>query len=168
MELLIIRHAIAMDRGKFSEMESNDRLRPLTDKGRKRMERGARGLADLVPRVDLLATSPLTRARQTAEIVETHLEVGGSTVIEELVPSAHPADLLDWLETLDPRPGRVAVVGHEPHLSTLVSFLLTGDEDGLDVKVKKGSGVLLTLPRDLRPGLARLEWAVPPKALRGL
>lgn len=168
MQLVIVRHAIAMDRGKFSEMEDDDRRRPLTDKGRDRMDRGAQGLASLVPEVDLLATSPLTRARQTAEILERHLQVGESVVIDALVPEASPGALLDWLEDLDTEPERVAVVGHEPHLSTLVSFLLTGDAAGLDVKIKKGSAIFLTLSDDLRPGLARLEWAIPPKGLRGM
>ena len=68
MNILVIRHAIAADRERHAEQHDgeDDGLRPLTARGRKRMREGARGLRRLVPKIDLLATSPLTRAAQTA------------------------------------------------------------------------------------------------------
>ena len=62
MDLLVIRHAIAEDREVFAGTGKDDSLRPLTDRGRERMQEGARGLVRLVDRLDVLATSPLTRA----------------------------------------------------------------------------------------------------------
>jgi len=67
MQLLLIRHAIAEDRFEFARTGQSDYYRPLTERGRARMARGATGLRTLVPDIDVLATSPLTRAVQTAE-----------------------------------------------------------------------------------------------------
>ena len=64
MQLLVIRHAIAVEREDFARTGKDDRLRPLTDEGRKKMKQGAKGLRQLAPRIDLLATSPLTRAHR--------------------------------------------------------------------------------------------------------
>ena len=69
MRLLIVRHAIAEDRVAFAATGKDDDERPLTEEGRSRMEQGARGLRQLVPALDLVATSPLVRAVQTAEIL---------------------------------------------------------------------------------------------------
>ena len=71
MKLLLIRHAIAEEREDFEKTGKDDRLRPLTDEGRKKMKQAARGLKEVVPHVDLLATSPLTRAAQTGAILDT-------------------------------------------------------------------------------------------------
>ena len=59
MKLLLIRHAIAEDRFEFSRTGKSDYYRPLTERGRTRMARGAAGLRTLVPEIDVLATSPL-------------------------------------------------------------------------------------------------------------
>ena len=69
MNVLVIRHAIAEDRDVFARTEKDDDERPLTDEGRKKMARGAQGLHTLVPKLDLIASSPLVRAQQTAAIV---------------------------------------------------------------------------------------------------
>src|SRR5262249_31041428 len=71
MKLLLIRHAIAEEREDFARTGKDDRLRPLTDEGRKRMKQAARGLLETLPEIDLLATSPLTRAAQTGAIVDS-------------------------------------------------------------------------------------------------
>jgi phosphohistidine phosphatase len=69
MKLLIIRHAVAEERDAWANTGKSDDERPLTTEGRGKMARNARGLREGVPSVDLVATSPLVRARQTAEIV---------------------------------------------------------------------------------------------------
>lgn len=168
MRLLLIRHAIAMDRVKFAELEDDDRLRPLTGKGRRRMEKGVRGLATLVPEVDLLVTSPLLRARQTSEIVAGALRAAATAETPALRPEAEPAELLDWLEGRDEQAETVAVVGHEPHLSALAGYLLTGRKASL-LEMKKGAACLLELPSGHAvPGAATLLWALPPRTLREL
>ncbi len=86
MQLLLIRHAIAEEREDFTKTGKDDRLRPLTDGGRKKMKQAARGLKGLVPRIDLLATSPLTRAAQTGAIVDS--VYGGLQEVE--IPRSSP------------------------------------------------------------------------------
>src|SRR3954452_24996576 len=126
MKLLLIRHAIAEEREDFGKTGKDDRLRPLTDEGRKKMKQAARGLQEIVPEVELLATSPLTRAAQTGAIVDTVYGGLKEVEIDELAPGGTPGHSLRWLrrEKVD----TVAAVGHEPSLSLILSFLLTGTE----------------------------------------
>ena len=69
MDLLVIRHAIAMDRDEFAETGQPDSERPLTDFGRRRMRKNARGLRAIVDTPEVIGTSPYPRAAETAEIV---------------------------------------------------------------------------------------------------
>src|SRR5690349_23208472 len=68
MNLLVIRHAIAEDKENFAATGRSDDQRPLTDAGRTKMRRGTQGLRTLIGKVAMLASSPLVRARETAEI----------------------------------------------------------------------------------------------------
>src|SRR5687768_1700684 len=97
MRLLLVRHAIAEEREDFARTGKDDHLRPLTDEGRKKMKQAARGLRSLVPEIDLLATSPLTRAAQTGAILDS--VYGGLDVVEtdELSPETTPEQFLRWL-----------------------------------------------------------------------
>src|SRR3978361_2411809 len=112
MKLLLLRHAIAEDQDEFSRTGKDDRLRPLTDEGRKKMKQGARALRRCVPGVDLLATSPLTRAAQTGAIVDTVYGGLKEVEIDELAPEAAPVDFLRWLGR--PKVDPAAAVGHGP------------------------------------------------------
>src|SRR3989442_14427769 len=69
MRLLVVRHAIAEDREAFARSHKDDSTRPLTPDGRRKMERAALGLKELVPELDVLAASPYKRAIETAEII---------------------------------------------------------------------------------------------------
>jgi phosphohistidine phosphatase len=164
MELLVVRHAIAEDRETF---RGEDALRPLTAEGRRRFEKGARGLATLVDGVDVMATSPLVRAVETGEIVAKALAVRRTVRLAELDPDADPAAVVVWLRA--PRRGaRAAIVGHEPHLSRLVAYLLAGDPGRELVALKKGGACLLALGARARPGGAELRWMLEPGQLRRL
>ena len=91
MKLLLLRHAIAEEQADFARTGKDDRLRPLTEEGRKKMKQNAKGLREIVPDIDLLATSPLTRAAQTAAIVDSVYGGLPEVEIEELSPeSRHP------------------------------------------------------------------------------
>jgi phosphohistidine phosphatase len=168
MKLLLIRHALAVDREEFARTGADDGERPLTGKGRRRMQAIARGLGGFLdsPEPRAILTSPLVRAVQTAAIVQR--ELGGPEPEESdaLAPDAGPAALLAALRALDPDAGALVVaVGHEPHLSTAASWFLTGRDRPL-LDVKKGSALLLDLGDDPEPGAAVLLWALPPRALR--
>lgn len=164
MKLIVIRHAIAEDREEFARTGRPDALRPLTDRGRRRMRRGARGLHRLVPRLDVLATSPLTRAAQTAEIVAAAYGGMESTPIPELAPESVPDSLLPWLRVQGVG-DTVAVVGHEPHLGFLLGWLLTGRHQSF-VELKKGAACLLEFDDPPAAGNAVLRWALAPGQLR--
>ncbi len=81
MQLLVVRHGIAMEREAWAREHSDDSDRPLTAEGKKKMKECAKGLRALVPRLDVLATSPLTRALQTAAIMAKAYEKGDPLVM---------------------------------------------------------------------------------------
>lgn len=165
MRLLIIRHAIAEDRDEFARTGKDDCLRPITDEGRKRMKQGARGLRAQVPEIDLLATSPLTRAAQTGAVIDSVYGGLREVEIEVLAPEASPVEFLSWLRQQTGE--NVAVVGHEPSISLIVSWLLTGTEKRL-FSFRKGAACLVEFPGEIGAGTATLLWALTPAQLREL
>jgi phosphohistidine phosphatase len=165
MRLLLIRHAIAVEREDFERTGKDDNLRPLTDEGRKKMKQAARGLRALVPAIDLLATSPLTRAAQTAAIVDSVYGGLDEVEIEELSPETTPEDFLRWLRKQ--KVDTVAAVGHEPSLSQILGWLLTGTDRRL-FAFRKGGACLLEFADEPAGGTATLAWALTPAQLRRL
>ncbi len=158
----MIRHAIAEER----QAGADDDTRPLTEEGREKMREGARGLRSVVPAIAVLAASPLARARETAEIVAR--AYGGLDIetVPALRPGQRPAALAEWLNRRQAS-GPVAVVGHEPHLSTTVGWLLTGAARSF-VELKKGAACALACDETWGAGTAVLRWALKPGQLRAL
>ena len=165
MKLLLIRHAIAEEPEEFARTGKDDRQRPLTDEGRKKMKQNAKGLREIVPGIDLLATSPLTRAAQTGAILDSVYGGLSEVEIEELSPEASPTEFLRWLRKQ--KEETIAVVGHEPSLSLILSWLLTGTERRL-FSFRKGGACLLEFTGEVGPGTATLLWALTPGQLRNL
>ena len=130
------------------------------------MARAASGLRALVPKLDLLAASPLVRAQQTAKIVakEYGIDVGETT--PALEPDASAAVFAKWLATHAAR-DIVAVVGHEPQLSMLVTRLMGGPPDPR-VEFKKGGAALLEFTGASVSDGAKLLWLQTPKSLRAI
>ncbi len=166
MKLLLVRHGPAADRDLGRAKGGREDLRPLTDEGRARTRAAVRGLVRVVDAPDALATSPLSRAVQTADVVARAFELRPAARLASLAPSSPPADLLPWLRE-HTRAGLVACVGHEPHLGRLASWLLTG-EDRSFVHLRKAGAALLDLGPRPEPGKARLEWLLAPAQLRRL
>lgn len=166
MQLLVIRHAIAEDRERWSHTGRPDAERPITDVGRRRMRRGARGLKEVVRSLDALATSPLTRAAETADIVARAYSGIEVEVVDALAPEHPVDDLLPWLRGHAPE-AVVAVVGHDPHLGFLVGWLLTGRHESF-VELKKGAACLLEFDDPPAAGGATLRWSLSPSHLRSL
>lgn len=168
MELLVIRHAEALDPEAFAATGKPDAARPLTKDGRRKMGEGARALPELVPTLDILASSPLKRAVQTAQIVAK--AYGGAAVVEitELEPDQHPDLVVSWLKR-HAGERTVAVVGHEPSLSRLVTYLIAGSvrTDPL-IELKKGAACLVGFPGAVAAGAGVLRWSVTPKQLRAV
>ena len=163
--MLVVRHAIAEDREVFAATGRDDGLRPLTAEGTRKMKRGARGLRELVPSIDLLVSSPLTRAGETADIVRAQYELDRVEVARELEPNCPLDDVVAWLTRCDQ--GAVAIVGHEPQLSRLVTYLIGGG-DRSAVDLKKGAACLIEFEAQPKAGEGRLVWALPPRVLRDL
>ena len=164
MDLLIVRHGLAGDRDEFAATGQADELRPLTEEGVHRFKKTARGLHRILGRIDLIATSPLTRARQTAEVLAKRFDV---PVVETdvLRPDAPYTKFASWIKkstTADP----VAIVGHEPHLSGLVAWLI-GDA-GARVELKKGAACLIRFDRQAQRGAGTLRWLMQPDLLRSV
>ena len=166
MELLIVRHAIAVEREEFAATGRPDGDRPLTDYGRRRMRKNARGIHRIAPRLDVVGASPYLRAADTARIVAETSGVERLETIDALTPDHHPRDLLPWLSQQDPG-ATVAVVGHEPHLGALVTWLV-GGRDGVNAEFKKGGACLLRFDGRIDAGTAVLQWMLTPAQLRAI
>ncbi len=165
MELYIVRHAIAFDRD--AERWPDDRDRPLTEKGEKRFRKIARGLRRLAPPIDAVWSSTLARAWRTAEILAAEARWPAPEALKELEPDASPGDVVAALK-LRLSGNAVAVVGHDPSLHVLISFLLAGPRGRALVEMRKGGIALLDVDLDLRPGGAHLRWVLPPRVMLGL
>ena len=165
MDLLLIRHGSAEERDRFAREGRPDEERPLSVEGSKKMIRNARGLVAAAPRIDLLATSPLVRARQTAEILAEVYQIERVEVTDRLSPDGAPVPLLTWLR--GHRTSEVvALVGHEPSLSRFIGYLLGSSSDS-PFALRKGGVCALRLPR-LAAGAAELRWVLSPSLLRVL
>jgi phosphohistidine phosphatase len=154
MDLYVVRHAIAVERGE----DSLDHARPLTDEGRTKFSKSARGLARLGCDLDLALHSPWVRARQTAELLVER--VGGKMVETEGLARAPDAALL-----AEAKGDAVAFVGHEPWMGELVSLLVLGrTTSGRAFAFKKGG--VAHLVGEPSPGGCTLVGLYTPKALR--
>jgi phosphohistidine phosphatase len=158
MNLYLIRHAIAEEESPSGE----DSQRELTDKGAKKMRLIAKGLRTLGVEFDLILTSPYIRAQQTAEILADVFKKKQVTLSENLTPASDVNLLLAEINekyTVD----SLAIVGHEPYLSALVS-LLTAGGTAVEMTFKKGVCHLST--DDLHHSRkATLEWLLTPGVL---
>jgi phosphohistidine phosphatase len=165
MDVYIVRHAIAERRD--PARWPDDEKRPLTPEGVARFRNAARGLRRIVPQVDVVLTSPYTRAWQTAEILRDEAAWPPPAQCPALEAVNPPNAALDVLQSHSER-SSVAVVGHEPYLSSLASLLISGDERALRLELKKGAVALLAFAAEPAPGAALLRWSVTPKILREL
>ena len=166
MRLMVVRHAIAEDREAFARSHKDDSERPLTPEGRRKMERAAHGLKELVPELDVLAASPYKRAVETAEIIGGAYGALNVERVPELAPGAGVDRVVGWLAGRHAL-GNVAVVGHEPDLSRLVCTLLAATNDPF-LELRKGAACLLEFPGAIGKGAATLDWFLGPKHLRRL
>lgn len=160
MEICLVRHAIAGERG--APGYEDDSRRSLTPQGRARMEEAAAGLVRLfTPQVVL--TSPMVRAMETAEVLRKAYGLGKPRTCDALATGDHDG-VLAALEETDA--GSIALVGHEPWTSELLSYLLTGERSRMAAVFKKGAAALVRSAADPAPGNCWLEWLIQPGALR--
>ncbi len=155
--LYFVRHGLA-DRAAFSG--DDDRRRPLTDQGQEQLQRQAEVMACLDLGVDLIVTSPLLRAEQTAAILADALAPTGGLVVDPRLGLSFAvgplARLLD--EHGDAR--RMMLVGHEPSFSEVIGSITGGSA----VACRKASLIRVDL-RSERPLHGSLEWSIPARVL---
>ncbi len=166
MDILLIRHAPAEDRDAFAQTGAPDELRPLTERGIERMQHAARGLMTLALPIERLISSPLTRARQTAELIAPALEIRAIDIEPVLSPEQSTGAVIDWLRK-QPRVEALALVGHEPNLGELFETLLHDRALG-NAPFKKGGAALLRFPDGIAAGQGQLVWFLSPGILRAL
>src|ERR1700716_1451980 len=160
MELLIVRHAIAFDRDRRRWRE--DAVRPLAPAGIRRARKAAAGLEKLTTRPQRLLTSPLVRAKQTAQILT---DVAGWPAAEE-GPERSPGEpALAVMELLAKEGSRlIAVVGHQPGLGHLLAACLLG-RGSLPIEMKKNAVACVSFDGKPRAGHAALKWLATPRML---
>ena len=157
MELGLLRHAHA---GDAAAWDRPDDLRPLTEKGREQAERLGRLLAAAGFAPDAVLTSPLVRARETAELVAGRL--GVPFQVEPRLADALDLGAIEAILDDAGSPRRPVLVGHDPDFSDLLG-LLTGSPG---MRMRKGAFALLEVERPLLAGSAALRWLVPPDLIR--
>jgi phosphohistidine phosphatase len=161
-EIYLIRHGLAEERG---EAWPDDAKRPLTQEGMTRLRKGARGLVRLGVTFDVMLTSPLVRARQTAEVIASAFEPHPPVVaVDSLAPDGTYQAVLADLEKHAKRT-RIALVGHEPSIGELAARL-TGSRHALTFK--KGAVCRIDVETIPPAGPATLRWFVTPRILREL
>ena len=166
MQLLVIRHGFAGDKEEFARTGKDDSLRPLTAEGKREMALVAKGLKAAAREIDVLASSPLVRAHQTAAIVAEAYRIEHVEEVDALAPDAPPENLVRWLRTRG-NDEVVAVVGHEPHLGVLVTWLLSGELE-TRVVLKKGGACRVDCASPPARGGGVLRWLMTPVQLRAL
>lgn len=160
MELYLVRHAIAAERG---DEWPDDNKRPLTERGISRFKDVVRGLERLDVSIDEIFTSPLVRAKQTADLLAAG--TSGKAIVktlDALAPEHTPAAVMTQLAKVAGRP-RVALVGHEPGLGELAAHLM-GAQRAL--AFRKGGVARIDLGSITSRRAGSLIWFLPPKVLR--
>lgn len=161
MFLYVVRHAWAEERG--DPAWPDDRQRPLTPEGRTRFARlvkklVARGFAPAV-----IATSPLVRCRQTAELLAERV-LGKPTVVDrdELAPDSNLAGLIEWTAG-QAQDQDVAWVGHAPDVGDIVAALIGGPTAAVELSKGAVAAIRFRGTPQLRQG--ELRWLVTAKIL---
>lgn len=167
MKLILFRHGLAVDRELAKEKLIDDAARALTKKGIAKTQLMAFQLRALIGEVQILATSPLLRAKQTAKIIAQEIPVEKTEECSELVPQAPPEAFVSWLKSHAALSTSVLVVGHEPQLGTLATWLLSGQKTSF-LDFKKSGFIILEVEsfESLAPGTAELKMFLNPKVFQ--
>jgi phosphohistidine phosphatase len=164
MNLFLLRHGLAVERDEFDF--ARDELRPLTAKGKKQLRHVAAALRELELNFDLILSSPLVRARQTAEIIAAALKLKQLPLFaNELKPGADAKILVQKINGLRRPPANLLLVGHEPDLSELISLLVTGNAGG-GFALKKGGLAKLEMEVLRAEKCATLPWLLTPVQMK--
>lgn len=159
MNLYLLRHGDAI------EQSYEDAARPLSPLGKEQARLAAHAFTVLNVALDAIFVSPLERAQQTAAIIEQELNLPKHATSELLLPGSDHLKFIDQLNKL--AASNALLVGHEPHLSTLVSILING-KNYSHIAIKKGSLLFLEGPTPLERGKGSLRWMFTPEEMKYL
>jgi phosphohistidine phosphatase len=158
--LYLVRHGVAAERG---EAWPDDSKRPLVQRGVVRLRQAAAALTRLDITFDVILTSPLTRARQTADLLAAGL--GGRPPIHSIDSLSPGGSYAAFLEDLarHARRSHIACVGHEPDLGQFAARLI-----GARAPIELKKGAICRIDVDALPlsGPGHLRWFVTPRMLR--
>lgn len=157
MNCYFLRHGIAVEP---AEWHGSDDDRPLTPDGCKRMEREAKAIAEFLPGLELIVTSPLLRARQTAEYVAERLQLRKRLIEDNRIAHGFNAQSCRAILADHADAESVMLVGHEPTMSTTIGKLI----GGADIELKKAALAGIELV-DRTSTSATLTCLIPPKVL---
>ena len=163
MMLYLMRHGLAEE----PTPKSDDGARKLTEKGAEKIRKAAAGMRATDLAFNMILTSPIARAAETAEIVAAELGGPKPRAVPELSTGASPTGALEALIKLR-LPENVLVVGHEPTLSRLASLMLTGSSESVGIKFKQGGVIALEFPDRVERGAAQLRSMMTQRQLRQL
>ena len=157
MRCYFLRHGLAVEADDWS---GSDFDRPLTGEGRARMRRAAKAMAALRLEIDVIVTSPLLRAKQTAAIIAKELQLHDRLVEDERLGGEFGPDRLADILAEHRRANAVMLVGHEPGMSRTIGHLV----GGAGIEFKKGSLACVNVPN---PSILQgeLVWLIPAKVL---
>ena len=159
--IYLVRHGIAVPQGTPGVSEED---RPLTQEGESAMAGIANGLRRLKLKPDRIVTSPLPRAKRTAQIIAEALGREDRLEVADILTSGSPpASIKQWLSTR--QESRIMLVGHNPDFSELLGLLIGMNESQICFELKKGG--VAALNGDGR-GRFELHWLSTPKLFRAL
>jgi phosphohistidine phosphatase len=159
-KLFLIRHAWAGEHG--DPRYPDDRLRPLTGEGRKRFAAMLKRLPDEAVTASLIATSPLVRCRQTADLLAEHLGRDATVVArEELAPGSDLEGLIAW--TVQQAAENIAWVGHAPDIGRLAAALIGNSASS--IRFAKGAIAWIDFDGMVEAGNGELQWLATAKLM---
>jgi len=166
MNLFILRHGIASDPGEDGlPKDLPDAERPLSNKGKQRMWRITEAMRTMDLEFGAVVSSPLLRARQTAQIVTEALELRRKLILtDNLAPEGSPKTLIEQLNGLGSHPKNILLVGHEPYLGKLIALLLAGSTTAM-IDLRKGGLAKLEIEKLRYTRCATLAWLLTPRQL---
>lgn len=150
MRIYLLRHGDAVESQYYPDSQ-----RPLSDRGRMQIKTVAGILQRLKVHIDLILSSPLQRARETAEIIQQGLKIHDLLTTESLISGSNLRDLITTVN--DHQGESVLLVGHEPQLSSFISLLTAGDEQ-FRLEMRKASLACLETKHPVKKGQAVLLW----------
>lgn len=161
IELYLIRHGLAAER---SKEWPDDAKRPLTPAGISKLRKEAHALESIEVAFDQILSSPLVRARQTADVFADMKNKPPVATADALSPAGSPQAVTQELSK-HLRKGRIALVGHEPSLGELAAYLI-----GAHAPLEFKKGGVCRIDFDVPPAKAEgmLRWFVTPRILRKL